>query len=89
MEAFATVWWTCNGSFEEALQLRFFGLLFTQTVSLNSGLQTQFSALTEPVEVHGRVLGSDLLASFSKDGPVTELMQLVLVVRGRSRSCRL
>jgi len=82
MEAFATVWWTCNGSFEKALHLRFFCLFFTQTVSLNSGLQTQFSALTEPVEVHGRVLGSVLLASFSKDGPVTELIQLVLVVVG-------
>jgi hypothetical protein len=32
-------------------------------------------AQTEPVEVHGRVLGSVLLASFSKDGPVTELIQ--------------
>jgi len=38
-------------------------------------LPTQSSAQTEPVEVHGRVLGSVLLASFSKDGPVTELIQ--------------
>jgi hypothetical protein len=38
-------------------------------------LPTQSSAQTEPVEVHGRVLGSVLLASFSKNGPVTELIQ--------------
>jgi hypothetical protein len=73
MVAFAKVWWTCNGSFQKALL--FFAFFVFFSFKLYQLLPTQSSAQTEPVEVHGRVLGSVLLASFSKDGPVTELIQ--------------